>query len=57
MSSWVDEEETAVNTSVLNVAVSHRCKLFPEIRAVLVLDVLDNRIPAINDKMRCWRNI
>ena len=57
MAGGVDEEEAAVDAGVLDVAVAHCCELLAEVRAVLVLDVLDNRIPAINGKMRCWRNI
>lgn len=45
MAGWVDEEETAMDTGVLDMAVSHRCELLAKIRAVLVLDVLDNGIP------------
>ena len=42
----VDEEQGTVNTSILNMAVTLRSELLAEVRAVLVLDVLDNRVPA-----------
>ena len=41
----VDEEEGAVDARVLDVAVALRGELLAEVRAVLVLDVLDNRVP------------
>jgi len=47
VSRRVDKEQRAVNPSVLDVAVSHRRQLFSQIRAVLVLDVFDNRVPAV----------
>ena len=42
----VDEEQAAVDTRVLDMAVTLRGELLAEVRAVLVLDVLDDRIPA-----------
>jgi len=47
MSGGINEEQRAVNPGVLDVTVSHRRQLFSEVRAVLVLDVFDDRIPAI----------
>ena len=44
--SRVYEVETAVDAGVLNVAVALGRKLLAQVRAVLVLDVLDNRVPA-----------
>ena len=44
--SRVDEVEAAVNAGVLDVAVALGRKLLAQVRAVLVLDVLDNRVPA-----------
>lgn len=43
----VDEEQATVNTCVLNVAVTHSCQLLTEVCTVLVLNVLDDRIPAM----------
>lgn len=48
MARGVDKEQAAVNARVLNVSIAHGGKLFAEVRAVLVLDVLDNRVPAAN---------
>ena len=42
----VDEEQATVDTGVLNVAVTHSGEFFAEIRAVLVLDIFDDRVPA-----------
>jgi len=47
MARGLDEEETAVDTCVLDVSVTLSSEFFPEICRVLILDVLDNRIPAI----------
>ncbi len=49
MTSGVDKVKTAVNTRVLDVAVAHGSKLFAEIGAVLVLDILDDRVPAAKE--------
>lgn len=46
MAGWLDEEETAVDACILNVALALGCQLFVEVSAILVLDVLDNRVPA-----------
>jgi hypothetical protein len=43
----VDEEKAAVNASVGNVLVSHSSELFSEVGGVLILDVLDDWVPAI----------
>ena len=42
----VDEEETAVDARVLDVAIAHGRQLLAQVCAVLVLDVLDDRVPA-----------
>lgn len=47
MSRRVDEEQRAVNPRILDVAISHRRQLLSEVRAVLVLDIFDDRVPAI----------
>ena len=41
-----DEVETAVDARVLDIPLSLRRQLLPQICAVLVLDVLDDRVPA-----------
>jgi hypothetical protein len=42
----LDEEQTAVDTRVLNVALTLRGELLAQVRRVLILDVLDDRVPA-----------
>ena len=51
MSRRVDEKQRAVNPCILDVAISHRCQFLSEVRAVLVLDIFDDRVPAI--QRRC----
>ncbi len=46
MAGWLDEEETAVDTGVLNVALSLCGELLAEVCGVLILDVLDDWVPA-----------
>jgi hypothetical protein len=48
VSGGADEVQAAVNASVLDVSVSHSSQLLAEVRAVLVFDVLDDRVPAAN---------
>ena len=48
VTSRVDEVQAAVNTCVLDVAVTNGCQLFAQVRAVLVLDVFDDSVPAEN---------
>jgi len=42
----VDEVQAAVDARILDVPVSHRRQFLAQIRAVLILDVLDDRVPA-----------
>lgn len=46
VTGWLDEEETAVNTCVLNVAFALGGELFTEVGRVLIFDVFDDRVPA-----------
>jgi len=46
VSCRVDKVKAAVDARVLDVTVTHRSELLAKVRAVLVLDILDNRIPA-----------
>ena len=46
MARGLDEEQTAVDAGILEVALALGSELFPEVCAVLVLDVLNNGIPA-----------
>lgn len=45
MTRGLNKEQTAVDTSVLNVTFALRSKLFPQVGGVLVLDVFDNWVP------------
>jgi hypothetical protein len=47
MAGWLDEEETAVDARILDVAFSVRRELLAQISRVLILDVLDNGVPAM----------
>lgn len=47
----VDKVQAAVDARVLDVAVAHGGELLAEVRAVLVFDVLDNRVPAFERTM------
>ena len=49
VSGRVDEKQATVNSCVLDVAVTNGSELLAEVCAVLVLDVLDDRIPAFFD--------
>lgn len=46
MPGWINEEQRAVNPGVMNVTISHCRQFFSKIRAMLVLDVFDDRVPA-----------
>lgn len=48
----VEEVQAAVDTGVLDVAVTHGGELLAEVRAVLVLDVLDNGVPAARSQFK-----
>lgn len=45
-----DEEQAAVNTGILDEAITHGGQLLAKEGRVLVLDVLDNRLPATSKK-------
>lgn len=42
---WLDEKETAVDTGILDVALSLCSELLAQVRGVLILDVLDDGVP------------
>ena len=42
----MDEEQAAVDTGVLDISLTLSCELLSEVCGVLILDVLDNWIPA-----------
>jgi hypothetical protein len=46
MAGWLNEEKTAVNTCVLNVAFPLSCEFLAEVGRVLILDVFDDGVPA-----------
>ena len=46
MAGRVDKVQAAVDTRVLDVTVTHRRELLAKVRAVLVLDILHNWVPA-----------
>ena len=46
MAGRVNKVQAAVDARVLDVAVTHRRKLLAKVRAVLVLDILHNWVPA-----------
>lgn len=55
----LDEEETAVDACILQVSLTLRSQLLSEVGAVLILDVLDNWIPAalVVDEVTVARSI
>ena len=50
MASGVDKEETAVDTRVLDVPITHRGELFAQVGTMLVFDVFNNGVPAMKKK-------
>jgi len=46
MATWLNEEQAAVDSGVLQIPLTLSGELLAQIRRVLVLDVLDNRVPA-----------
>lgn len=46
MTRGLNEEQTAVHASILDVTFALRSKLLPQVSRVLVLDVFDNWVPA-----------
>lgn len=46
VAGWLDEEQAAVNAGVLDVALTLSSELLSQIGRVLVLDVLDDGVPA-----------
>ena len=47
MTCGIDEVQATVDACVLDVAVTHGSEFFAEISAVLVLDILNDGIPAV----------
>ena len=46
MSGRLDEEQAAVNAGILDITLSLRCEFLSQVRGVLILDVLDDGVPA-----------
>lgn len=53
----VNEEEAAMDTGICDVALTHSRQLFAEVGRVLVLDVLDDGIPAAQRERRSVRSV
>ena len=50
VASGADEVQTAVDTCVLDVAVTHSREFLAQVCAVLVFDVFDDRVPATSSQ-------
>lgn len=48
MTCRVDEVQTTVNTCVLNETVTYRRQFLAQIVAMLILDVSNDRVPAVS---------
>lgn len=46
MTGGLDEEQAAVNASILDVTLSLSGELFSQVRRMLVLDIFNNGVPA-----------
>ncbi len=46
MTGGLDEEQAAVDTGILDISLTLGCELLSEVCRVLVLDVLDDWVPA-----------
>ena len=58
MAAGLDEEETAMNAGIGNVALSLGSEFLAEVGRVLIFDVFDNGIPAVPCQLSaqtvCW---
>ena len=50
MSCWVDKVQAAMDARVLDVTVTHGRELFAKVRAMLVLNILHNWVPATTSR-------
>jgi hypothetical protein len=41
----LNKEKAAVNSGILDISLTLSSEFFPEVGGVLILDILDNRIP------------
>lgn len=53
MARRLDEEQAAVNTGILDVTLTLSSEFLTEVCRVLVLDVLDDRVPAETQLAEC----
>jgi hypothetical protein len=53
MAGGLDEEQAAVNTGILDVTLTLSSEFLAEVRRVLILDVLDNGVPANTQLATC----
>lgn len=44
----LDEEEAAMDACILDVPLSLGCEFLAEVGRMLILNVFDNRVPAVN---------
>lgn len=50
MPGWLDKEEAAVDSGVLNIPFTLSGKFLAQVGGVLVLDILDDGVPAIESE-------
>jgi hypothetical protein len=50
MAGRLNEEQAAVNTSILDITFALSCELFAKVGGVLIFDVFDNWVPAVKKK-------
>jgi hypothetical protein len=46
MARWLDEEQATMDTSILDVTLTLSSEFLAKVGGVLILDILDNRVPA-----------
>jgi hypothetical protein len=46
MTRWLDKEQAAVDTGILDVTLTLSSEFLAEVGRVLILDILDNGVPA-----------
>ena len=57
MTGGLNEEKTAVNPGILNITLTLRCKLFPQVGRMLVFNVFHDRIPAVASQLTCSHSV
>lgn len=55
MTGGLDEEQAAVDTGILDIALTLSGKFLAKVCRVLILDVLDNRVPASATSVPIYR--